>query len=183
MKRIPDRLRRTLAALALVLLAAGFAAAQDDAFKKLEAIDYSKQKVGREQLQDLELWNLQMLRGVVFGRHGRIFKDRDIQAYLKDKPWYKPDPNFTNSALNATERANLDVIRELEAEKHDQIDRLRRFQAAHADESVPMLERLRQAALDGDNIFAVLMDAVRCCSLGQITDTLFEVGGRYRRNV
>ena len=41
----------------------------------------------------------------------------------------------------------------------------------------------RQAALDGGNVFAVLMDAVRCCSLGQITDALFEVGGRYRRNV
>ena len=39
------------------------------------------------------------------------------------------------------------------------------------------------AALAGDNLFAVLMDAVRVCSLGQITDTLFEVGGRYRRNV
>jgi hypothetical protein len=122
MKRMPDRLRQTLAALALVLLSAGFAAAQDDAFKKLEAIDYSKQKVGREQLQDLEVWNLQMLRGVVFGRHGRIFKDRDIQAYLKEQAWYKPNPNFSNSMLNATERDNLDMIRELEAEKHDQIE-------------------------------------------------------------
>ena len=45
------------------------------------------------------------------------------------------------------------------------------------------LERLRQAALAGDNLFDVLMDAVRCCSLGEITHTLFEVGGRYRRNV
>jgi hypothetical protein len=122
MKRIPDRLRRTAAAMALVLLAAGFAAAQDDAFKKLEAFDYSKQKVGHEQLKDLELWDLSRLRGVVFGRHGRIFKDRDIQSYLKDQEWYKPNPNFSNSMLNATERDNLDLIRELEAEKHDQIE-------------------------------------------------------------
>ena len=54
---------------------------------------------------------------------------------------------------------------------------------AHADEAPAMLARLRDAALAGDNLFAVLMDAVRVCSLGQITDALFEVGGRYRRNV
>ena len=46
-----------------------------------------------------------------------------------------------------------------------------------------MLDRLRDAALAGDNLFAVLMDAVRCCSLGEITTALFDVGGRYRRNV
>ena len=61
--------------------------------------------------------------------------------------------------------------------------RLREFQAAHAHERPAALERLQAAALDGGNIFAVLMDAVRSCSLGEITDALFEVGGRYRRNV
>ncbi|HEX3557809.1 MAG TPA: YARHG domain-containing protein [Pyrinomonadaceae bacterium] len=117
------KLRRVLAALALALLAAASCAAQDsDAFKKAEAVDFSKQKVSREELKDLELSDLSLLRGVVFGRHGRVFKERDIQAYLKEQPWYKPDPNFSNSALNETERANLDLIRELEADKHDQIE-------------------------------------------------------------
>ncbi len=88
------------------------------------------------------------------------------------------DPNKTDETHDTVELARSD-----DAEKHDQIDRLRRFQAEHATDAVPALERLRQAALDGDNLFAVLMDAVRSCSLGQITDTLFEVGGRYRRNV
>ena len=46
-----------------------------------------------------------------------------------------------------------------------------------------MLDRLRRAALAGDNLFAVLMDAVRVCSLGQITNALFEVGGRFRRTM
>ncbi|MDT5269371.1 MAG: hypothetical protein QOH49_1557 [Acidobacteriota bacterium] len=122
MKRIPDRLRRTAATIALVLLAAGLCTAQDEAFKKLEAVDYSKQKVGHEQLKDLELWDLSRLRGVVFGRHGRVFKDRDIQGYLKEQSWYRPNPSFSNAMLNATERDNLDLIRELEAEKHDQIE-------------------------------------------------------------
>ncbi len=45
------------------------------------------------------------------------------------------------------------------------------------------LEEVRRAALDGTNTFAALMGAVRCCTLGEITDTLFAVGGRYRRNV
>jgi hypothetical protein len=122
MKKIPDRLKRTAAAITLVLLAAAVCPAQDDAFKKLEAIDYAKQKVGREQLQDLEVWDLSRLRGVIFGRRGRIFKDRDIQGYLKEQAWYKPNPNFKNSILNETEHDNLDLIRELEAEKHDQIE-------------------------------------------------------------
>ncbi|XQU68775.1 B12 binding domain / kinase domain / Methylmalonyl-CoA mutase [Cupriavidus sp. H18C1] len=46
-----------------------------------------------------------------------------------------------------------------------------------------MLARLRQAVIDDENVFAVLMDAVRVCSLGQITHALFEVGGQYRRNM
>jgi hypothetical protein len=124
MFKIPYRLRRLTAALALVMLAAALCRAQSDeeAFKKLEAIDYSKQTVAREQVASLELWDLRLLRGVVFGRHGRVFKDRDIQNYLKEQPWYKPNTAFTNALLNQTERANLDLIRELEAEKHDVIE-------------------------------------------------------------
>jgi hypothetical protein len=122
MTYVKEKLRRTAAALALVLLAASVCAAQDDAFDKLAATDFAKQTVAREQLKDRDLWELQRLRGVVFGRHGRIFKDRDIQQYLKEQAWYKPDPNFSNSMLNQSERANLDLIRELEAEKHDQIE-------------------------------------------------------------
>ncbi|MFP5255896.1 MAG: fused isobutyryl-CoA mutase/GTPase IcmF [Acidimicrobiia bacterium] len=77
----------------------------------------------------------------------------------------------------------LELARSTEDEKQSQLRRLRDFQARHADERPAMLDRLRHAALAGDNLFAVLMDAVRVCSLGEITDCLFEVGGRYRRNV
>lgn len=123
MPNIPLKIKHALAAAALLLLAATLAPAQDsDAFKKLEALDFSKTALKREQVQDLDPWDLKLLRGVVFGRHGRVFKDRDIQGYLKDQAWYKPEQNFSNSVLNETERANLDLIRELEAEKHDQIE-------------------------------------------------------------
>jgi isobutyryl-CoA mutase len=77
----------------------------------------------------------------------------------------------------------IELARSNDAEKNDQIARLRDFQSRHADERPPALERLRAAALAGDNVFDVLMDVVRVCSLGEITDTLFDVGGRYRRNV
>src|SRR5205085_2627759 len=107
MSNTQERLRRGLAALAVVLLASALCAAQDDeAFKKLFATDFSKQTLAREQLKDLDLSDLKLLRGVVFGRHGRVFRDRDIQGYLKDQEWYKPDPNFTNVLLNERERAS-----------------------------------------------------------------------------
>jgi methylmalonyl-CoA mutase len=77
----------------------------------------------------------------------------------------------------------VELARSSEDEKQSQLQRLRQFQARHTAERPAALERLRAAALAGDNLFAVLMDVVRVCSLGEITDALFEVGGRYRRNV
>ena len=69
------------------------------------------------------------------------------------------------------------------AEKQGQIDSVRRFQAAHADESGVALRRLQQVAVDGGNIFGELMKTVRVATLGQITQALYEVGGEYRRNL
>jgi methylmalonyl-CoA mutase len=77
----------------------------------------------------------------------------------------------------------LELIRSTEAEKQSQLKRLREFQKRNSSESGKMLERLRQAVMKDENVFAVLMDAVRVCSLGQITQALFEVGGQYRRNM
>ena len=79
--------------------------------------------------------------------------------------------------------ADLELARSSTAEKQDQIERLRDFQQRHADDSPVALERLRASVLSGENVFDVLMDVVRHCTLGEITDTLFEVGGQYRRNV
>jgi methylmalonyl-CoA mutase len=77
----------------------------------------------------------------------------------------------------------IELIRSSEAEKQGQLKRLREFQKRHGKEAPAMLERLRQAVIDDENVFAVLMDAVRVCSLGQITHALFEVGGQYRRSM
>jgi methylmalonyl-CoA mutase len=91
-----------------------------------------------------------------------------------------------NTFLNPHEEQSATTIplaRSTEEEKQGQLRRLRDFQEAHAEEREAMLTRLRDTALAGGNLFAVLVDAVRVCSLGQITDALFEVGGRYRRSV
>ncbi|MEW6100034.1 MAG: fused isobutyryl-CoA mutase/GTPase IcmF [Pseudomonadota bacterium] len=78
---------------------------------------------------------------------------------------------------------SLELARSTEEEKQSQLERLQDFHARHAHEAPAMLDRLKQAVIDNRNVFEVLMDAVRCCSLGQITRALFEVGGQYRRNM
>jgi isobutyryl-CoA mutase len=77
----------------------------------------------------------------------------------------------------------LELIRSTEEEKQSQLKRLREFQSRNASVSPQMLQRLKQAVIEDQNVFAVLMDAVRVCSLGQITHALFDVGGQYRRNM
>ncbi len=111
---------RLLLLLALAGLFSITASAQVtiDAFKDL---DFSKNSLKQSQVQQLALEDLKLLRGIIFGRHGRIFKDGDIKSYLDEQSWYKPNPDFKNSMLNATERRNLDLIRIAEAAKHETI--------------------------------------------------------------
>jgi len=77
----------------------------------------------------------------------------------------------------------LELARSTDEEKQSQLKRLADFHAQHAAEAPAQLKRLQQAVMDNKNVFEVLMDAVRVCSLGQITNALFEVGGQYRRNM
>jgi len=76
-----------------------------------------------------------------------------------------------------------EVIRATEEEKQDQIATLQNLHKANADQSAAALKRLQQVAIQNGNLFAELMEAVKTCSLGQITGALFEVGGQYRRNM
>ena len=90
-----------------------------------------------------------------------------------------------NTFLNPDGNADyeIELARSTEAEKQGQIERLRAFQAGHADSRAQALERVRAAAINNENIFAELVNAVRHCSLGEITNALFEVGGQYRRSM
>ncbi len=77
----------------------------------------------------------------------------------------------------------LELARATEEEKESQLKRLEAFKRRHAEEAPRALERLQKVALSGDNIFAELMETVRVCSMGQITQALYEVGGQYRRGM
>ncbi|RUQ33779.1 MAG: methylmalonyl-CoA mutase [Candidatus Competibacteraceae bacterium] len=81
------------------------------------------------------------------------------------------------------EQATVELARSTDEEKQSQLRRLREFQERNRQSSGVALARLKQAAITNENLFAVLVDAVRYCSLGQITTALFEVGGQYRRNM
>jgi methylmalonyl-CoA mutase len=76
-----------------------------------------------------------------------------------------------------------EVIRSTEAEKEYAIDTLRAFQHRNRAESDRYLSELKEAAVSGGNVFASLMEAVKYCSLGQISRAMYEVGGQYRRNM
>jgi methylmalonyl-CoA mutase len=77
----------------------------------------------------------------------------------------------------------VELARGTEEEKQSQLARVRAFQKEHELEARAALEELRQAAINGENVFDVLMRAARVCSLQQVTEAFFEVGGQYRRNV
>ena len=80
------------------------------------------------------------------------------------------------------EETAIPLARSTEEEKQSQIKRLTDFQARHAGEAQQALAALKQTVSEGGNGFAALMQAVRHCSLGQLTDAFFEVGGQYRRS-
>lgn len=90
---------------------------------------------------------------------------------------------FRNPHADTAEPATVELARATEQEKQSQLNRVENFQAARRDAAGQALADLKAAATGGRNVFAVLMDAARVCSLQQITEAFFEVGGEYRRNV
>ena len=89
------------------------------------------------------------------------------------------DPHASEDQMSET----LELARATEEEKQSQLKRLADFKKRHDTEARGALERLQQVALDNGNVFAELMNTVRSCSLGQITQALYAVGGQYRRNM
>ena len=90
-----------------------------------------------------------------------------------------------NTFISEAEEQEVEIklARSTDDEKQSQIKRLRAFHSEYEASSEQVLKRLQDAVRRGDNGFELLMDAVRCCSLGQITNALFDVGGQYRRNM
>ena len=90
---------------------------------------------------------------------------------------------FRGPSADSARPQKLELILSTEDEKRSQLKRLRDFQNRNASAASDMLQRLQQAVIKDENVFAVLMDAARVCTLGQVTEAFFEVGGQYRRNV
>jgi YARHG domain len=107
--------------LALLLACVSISAHAQEKLTPWENFDFAQNKIKASQIQNLPLEDLKLLRGIVFGRHGRIFKDAEIKYFLESKSWYQPSSEFNNSMLNDVERRNLDLIRIAEASKHQTI--------------------------------------------------------------
>ena len=84
---------------------------------------------------------------------------------------------------DASTPRDVELSRATPEEKKRSIERLGEFQEHHSERSAEALAQLQAVALEGGNLFAALMEAVTCCSLGQITGALYRVGGEYRRNL
>lgn len=129
-------------------------------------------------------------RGGVLGAMESAYQRSKIQEeslYYEEK---KHNGSFPIVGVNTflsgemqTETASVPLSRSTTAEKESQLSRLKSFQNMHKNKKEELLARLKSCALSGGNTFEVLMDAVQYASLGEITQALFEVGGRYRRNL
>ena len=117
---VPRHIRFVFSLCALLLVLAVSASAQD-ILAPWKEFDFRRNAIKQAQIQPLELYELKLVRGLIFGRHGRVFKDPEIKSFLEEQPWYKPNDEFANSMLNDTERRNLDLIRIAEAAKHETI--------------------------------------------------------------
>ena len=103
--------------IALLVAFPTFAHAQDS-MQRWQSFNFAVVALKPADLTAVPLEDLKLMRGIVFGRHGRVFKDAEIKTFLEAQDWYKPDSEFDNSMLNAMENGNLDLIRDAEARKH-----------------------------------------------------------------
>lgn len=129
-------------------------------------------------------------RGGVLGAMERMYQRNKIQEESLHYEHLKHTGELpligVNTFLNSKGSPTIvprEVIRSTAEEKELQITNLQAFRKRHAQQAEISLRHLRQAAVENGNLFAALMDAVRYCTLGQITHALYEVGGQYRRNM
>ena len=129
-------------------------------------------------------------RGGVLGAMERMYQRNKIQEESLYYETLKHTGEYpivgVNTFLNKKGSPTIlptEVIRSTTEEKEFQIKTLQAFHERHSEKSAAMLKRLQQAAVNNENLFAELMETVKYCSLGQITNALYSVGGQYRRNM
>jgi methylmalonyl-CoA mutase len=129
-------------------------------------------------------------RGGVLGametgyQRGKIQEESLYYEHLKHSGAYPiVGVNMFRNPHGDTTPKKIELARSTSDEKESQLKRLADFHAAHAKEAPAALAKLKQTVVENGNVFAELMNTVRVCSLGQITNALFEVGGQYRRSM
>jgi methylmalonyl-CoA mutase len=129
-------------------------------------------------------------RGGVLGAMERMYQRTKIQeeslAYETKKHNGEIPIIGVNSFLNMTEDKNIDqqaIFRSSNFEQNLQIKNVTSFKKRNKEQSKTYLNQLQQAAINNENIFAILMEAVKYCSLGQISNALYQIGGKYSRNL
>ena len=127
-------------------------------------------------------------RGGVLGAMETGYQRGKIQEESMKYETLKHDGSLPIIGVNTfqpesqSEGLTIELARSTEEEKRSQIERVAKFQESHQDISCQALKELKDTVTDGGNGFEALMEAVRSCSLGQLTEAFFEVGGQYRRN-
>ena len=128
-------------------------------------------------------------RGGVLGAMERMYQRSKIQEESLYYEGLKHSGALPIIGVNTFEgqssggETTLDLSRSSDEEKEDQLQRLVDFHARHAQRAPAAAERLKRAALQGENVFAELMQAVEVMSLGQVSKALYKVGGQYRRSM
>ena len=144
-----------------------------------------------ELVEELVLQEFEKIaeRGGVLGametgyQRGKIQEESMHYEMLKHTGEYPIVGVNTFRNPNEAPLESIELARSTDDEKQSQLSRLADFHAAHAADAPAMLAKLQAAVIANTNVFDVLMEAVRICSLGQITGALFEVGGQYRRSM
>ena len=128
-------------------------------------------------------------RGGVLGAMETGYQRGKIQEESLYYEQRKHDGSFPIVGVNtflkeeSSNNEEVELSRGTDQEKDSQLKRLSDFHETHGHQAELELAALKRVALNGENTFEQLMSAVRCCSLGQITSALFDVGGKYRRNM
>jgi isobutyryl-CoA mutase len=129
-------------------------------------------------------------RGGVLGAMERMYQRNKIQEESLHYETLKHTGEYpivgVNTFLNKNGSPTIlptEVIRSTTAEKEFQISTLQAFHTCHKKEAAGKLKQLQQVAINNGNLFEELMETVKYCSLGQITNALYSVGGQYRRNM
>jgi len=183
-----ESVRRALA-IQLVLSKEFGVSSNDNPAQGSYLIEELTERVEEAVLNEFERLND---RGGVFGAMERVYQRSKIQQESLHYEQLKHSGQLPIVGVNTFVAAPSDqgslqqprpLVRCGEPQKQDQLTRLQRFHQRHKDRAPGAIERLKRAAQSGGNIFDQLMGAAEVLSLGQITHALYEVGGRYRRNM